>query len=1360
MYRRGWLDGGGSIAAEWAYPNMLSDADVDQPVTFDVSLITPTEPAIGVGNIFNDMAGNDFIVQSLDGASSTARYRAVSTHDGNAVHYDNTDGKTAQEQAQARANMDAASASELQSEIGRAQQAEGTLQDNIDGVASDLSTHESNTDNPHSVSKAQVGLSNVDDTSDVDKPVSDAVRDLIGDLSLVVSETGSIDFGSSVQSICSKLYDLLHAFWAYDMDKVYIGLPADPMAYWIAGTGTAPTAQQTFSSEHGSTVIATTGIVTVTRYAATDTEDATPITHTLTDSSGAWIWPAAYYPVFATTIDGTAVKSMGSITAVPAVFSAKSVIGFARFADVSALVTEIGGWAELNHNIGYVGDVKNVMSILNWIYQFIVEQSQLKTPLGSIATYAAIPTTYEAALTTFGVSSIQVSDYFLVTADEQHGGSTAQYVVQSVDTDHPSAAGSFAAVYQFTYNTDVTSFLQKLTETSGNYIYTHENGAETSRQIGNSNDTDIPTWKMLSDAIASAVADYVPLVHTSGNYKGTYGNNDAAITQKEENTSTGEQTLVTQGALVYEVKATDANGKNGKLHVTSSDATLEFDDTRTPQNTSVMTKSDADSAYVPKQVANGSNQTTIATSSNIFNATTQSSSGGSSVITQPTAATLQSVSSSGGGVLSLTTGDAQLSFNGTRNTLTDNSLMRKSETDAEYVPMSVDGASGASSRISNTGTQVRQSATSAAGRTTQFRVIDGDVQVVVNGGSLDAPTDDSFMTKERSDALYSTRVMDSATGITALQTYIDAMSNSQVATIILGSTFTAVGTAPSLCRIGKASSGTTIELDCFNWSGSGIWHRTTGSTTVATDDPFEKVSTSVTGSPFVRGGGLGGFENGVGRITGITALQGMINEVLANNQAFGTLITCQYSNANGTGLTDDKFTNITDTAWLQCIIQTVQASSGTRALIQLVNPTAAIYYVRTQNSNTLAAADTWATQNFNNNVSDIYSGNVQGLTALKAYIATMPNMSTATVFYYNANGSGLTNDIFTAIPNLEMINLTINRHGGATDISMYGFTWNTGKIWSRITANAPAADDVWVSRFVTDKYANSFANAANNGGVQGITALNAYITAMPVYSTASMYFANNDAAGLTNDHFTSLPYSGYDLYITKYSQGYQDIWAFAYGTNGSTISHRTTSHAQAPASTDTWDSIDAARMNTNNYTTIAQFQAAINSQQNCTVRHYWISNGIFTNLSTSPAGWAKVVKYANGTGCSISLRFTDGTTAERIPTAITIAASDAFTSAKAATCTNATGVTGTITVTKKEGIVYLTGDGITSTNAIYGTTLFMVPAGYRPATRTTFQLYVTAGTGDTNGLLSTTGNTAGTISAGGTFSLGGSWISA
>jgi len=54
-------------------------------------------------------------------------------------------------------------------------------------VQSDVNTHEALINNPHSVTKAQVGLSNVDNTSDVDKPVSTAQQDALDLKSDIIS---------------------------------------------------------------------------------------------------------------------------------------------------------------------------------------------------------------------------------------------------------------------------------------------------------------------------------------------------------------------------------------------------------------------------------------------------------------------------------------------------------------------------------------------------------------------------------------------------------------------------------------------------------------------------------------------------------------------------------------------------------------------------------------------------------------------------------------------------------------------------------------------------------------------------------------------------------------------------------------------------------------------------------------------------------------------------------------------------------------------------------------------------------------------------------------------------------------------
>lgn len=52
----------------------------------------------------------------------------------------------------------------------------GKLQAQITANLSTLSAHISNTSNPHSVTKTQVGLSNVDNTSDANKPISTATQ--------------------------------------------------------------------------------------------------------------------------------------------------------------------------------------------------------------------------------------------------------------------------------------------------------------------------------------------------------------------------------------------------------------------------------------------------------------------------------------------------------------------------------------------------------------------------------------------------------------------------------------------------------------------------------------------------------------------------------------------------------------------------------------------------------------------------------------------------------------------------------------------------------------------------------------------------------------------------------------------------------------------------------------------------------------------------------------------------------------------------------------------------------------------------------------------------------------------------------
>lgn len=83
--------------------------------------------------------------------------------------------------AQASAQAAAASAQEAQNAVqthNTNAQAHSDIRTTLSGKAEQtaLSAHMARTDNPHAVTKAQVGLGNVDNTSDTDKPVSAAVQ--------------------------------------------------------------------------------------------------------------------------------------------------------------------------------------------------------------------------------------------------------------------------------------------------------------------------------------------------------------------------------------------------------------------------------------------------------------------------------------------------------------------------------------------------------------------------------------------------------------------------------------------------------------------------------------------------------------------------------------------------------------------------------------------------------------------------------------------------------------------------------------------------------------------------------------------------------------------------------------------------------------------------------------------------------------------------------------------------------------------------------------------------------------------------------------------------------------------------------
>ena len=116
-----------------------------------------------------DPLSENFLSVSSTGVKITGVQNAINT----AVNAE----KTAREAADTEiknsiTQSEQGSTAALNAEIQRAKQAEAT-------ITSNLSKHTSNYENPHKVTKAQVGLDNVDNTSDINKPISTATQNAL-----------------------------------------------------------------------------------------------------------------------------------------------------------------------------------------------------------------------------------------------------------------------------------------------------------------------------------------------------------------------------------------------------------------------------------------------------------------------------------------------------------------------------------------------------------------------------------------------------------------------------------------------------------------------------------------------------------------------------------------------------------------------------------------------------------------------------------------------------------------------------------------------------------------------------------------------------------------------------------------------------------------------------------------------------------------------------------------------------------------------------------------------------------------------------------------------------------------------------
>lgn len=127
---------------------------------------------------------------------------------------------------------------DLTSEISRAKSAENLNSDNIseeatrallaeETIRTSFQEHISNESNPHSVTKTQVGLENVDNTSDIDKPVSTAQQNAL-DSALSTHNTSEISH-SDIRLLISGLTTRLNAL--ADSDDTTLDQLSEIVAY-------------------------------------------------------------------------------------------------------------------------------------------------------------------------------------------------------------------------------------------------------------------------------------------------------------------------------------------------------------------------------------------------------------------------------------------------------------------------------------------------------------------------------------------------------------------------------------------------------------------------------------------------------------------------------------------------------------------------------------------------------------------------------------------------------------------------------------------------------------------------------------------------------------------------------------------------------------------------------------------------------------------------------------------------------------------------------------------------------------------------------------------------------------------------
>lgn len=149
------------------------------------------------GSPYDNAALSDALNQKADASTVETLSETVENN------YAELDGKiTDESDARTQADTDLQSniddvADDLSIETDNRQTADADLQDNIDTVDGKIDTHIADKSNPHEVTKAQIGLGNVDNTSDLNKPISTATQTALNGKQNTINDLSEIRTNAS-----------------------------------------------------------------------------------------------------------------------------------------------------------------------------------------------------------------------------------------------------------------------------------------------------------------------------------------------------------------------------------------------------------------------------------------------------------------------------------------------------------------------------------------------------------------------------------------------------------------------------------------------------------------------------------------------------------------------------------------------------------------------------------------------------------------------------------------------------------------------------------------------------------------------------------------------------------------------------------------------------------------------------------------------------------------------------------------------------------------------------------------------------------------------------------------------------------